>query len=1214
MSANNKNNNFLMSNENINTMNINNRIYKINHRAFNVKSLNRSFQSIRKAMKKAIKHQPQNQNYTVTGSYIEKCINKKNNKKFNRKVTFSQVINAKNIDPLKIKSHVKKMIKEEHLDGYDDAGPDDSFIQSGKAKKLEVTVSKTDDVVSNYNVVSKVPLKSATYCTYHNIKNNDNITGNNGECVYDAILNIYGISKEVQFKIYNSVFQSNKEIMYGNDDEYDMDIETDSDDDEDIFYKNEFNYKSGVTCEMIKKLCETFNIACIGLDLNEKVIIRTFRKSNNYETLVFYIVNEHMYVITDKKEKINIVNRHLNKKCVTSSIFLDETETVSNANLKFSENKIIENIPVNDLIKYSDVNIIYNVSDLKCIFIDIVKKYNHIPKTRENGSNHIIHITLNKGPFLDKNLDLFIDPNITFKFYDWITVRDFCNKVKHPFTNQSVGALSLELFDKVNGNHKNKRVRISKEILELILMEQENKCKLCKNEISKKMYEIDHIMPLALGGDNDRDNLQVLCKLCHYQKTATEQEITNYINVDPTSNNYNSITREIFESNLMKKWSFVERLGQCPESVQLYSIDINKCRKNILLYSKYDIPIYTVLDKPTVYKNEKIEPGFYFIESNNYFPLRGNGWYTQPLIIYCIEQKIIKESDIKYVLKPSLTIPANYFQNYINLVYNQYGNDADTNTLCKMLINSFIGTTYINENVITTNLYTTNIKDAAYLSVKKDMVPFLLDEKSKIFQCTNKKTIKKSDDRKSIYLQILDIETIELHKLCKLVEKNNGIVYEINTDCVTFSATQKPNINNIYWDDEKTQLKYKYETVHQIKSERKPRYIRDAKYDIPYMEWNNLHTGNELAKKVYSIISPIVKRGDNYDELNLIRDILSPHVHKYDNFDYLAKQIIKTDKGCFINGSAGTGKTYLVNKIKELLKNKNVVSLAPTNKAARLINGETIHFWLSNHKSVIRSYIKDVEYIFIDEVSMLIESFYHLFATLKTFNPKLKIFLIGDHRQLKPVCDRVEDADYVNSPILFDIVDGNKLVLTKCRRSDDKLFNVSKNIDKIDVHKFGNEKQYLNICYYNRTRHMVNKACMDRFVNRPIMKKNNIKTYKIENELYDRFICKDMPIIATVNSKANDVYNNEMYYIKALPNKIKNNNKIVITDHKRDISIEPNEFNNIFDLAFCITSHKSQGSTFNEPYMIYDWDHMNESAKYVAITRATKLENIHFNF
>jgi 5-methylcytosine-specific restriction enzyme A len=34
--------------------------------------------------------------------------------------------------------------------------------------------------------------------------------------------------------------------------------------------------------------------------------------------------------------------------------------------------------------------------------------------------------------------------------------------------------------------------------------------------------EVDHIIPLARGGDNSPENLQGACRRCHSHKTATE--------------------------------------------------------------------------------------------------------------------------------------------------------------------------------------------------------------------------------------------------------------------------------------------------------------------------------------------------------------------------------------------------------------------------------------------------------------------------------------------------------------------------------------------------------------------------------------------------------------------------------------------------------------------------------------------------------------------
>ena len=74
----------------------------------------------------------------------------------------------------------------------------------------------------------------------------------------------------------------------------------------------------------------------------------------------------------------------------------------------------------------------------------------------------------------------------------------------------------------ISENHTKRKRFLSKFRLNLFL-ERNSTCQACQSKIHPgQKWEIDHIIPLAIGGDNSPQNLQVLCKICHRFKTNTQ--------------------------------------------------------------------------------------------------------------------------------------------------------------------------------------------------------------------------------------------------------------------------------------------------------------------------------------------------------------------------------------------------------------------------------------------------------------------------------------------------------------------------------------------------------------------------------------------------------------------------------------------------------------------------------------------------------------------
>lgn len=84
--------------------------------------------------------------------------------------------------------------------------------------------------------------------------------------------------------------------------------------------------------------------------------------------------------------------------------------------------------------------------------------------------------------------------------------------------------------DKVTEIYHNRRARVkgnggtlSKGIVQTLMTLQKGKCACCGKSL-KHGYHLDHIMPIALGGANTDDNVQLLTPKCNLSKGAKHPE------------------------------------------------------------------------------------------------------------------------------------------------------------------------------------------------------------------------------------------------------------------------------------------------------------------------------------------------------------------------------------------------------------------------------------------------------------------------------------------------------------------------------------------------------------------------------------------------------------------------------------------------------------------------------------------------------------------
>ena len=125
----------------------------------------------------------------------------------------------------------------------------------------------------------------------------------------------------------------------------------------------------------------------------------------------------------------------------------------------------------------------------------------------------------------------------------------------------------------------------------------------------------------------------------------------------------------------------------------------------------------------------------------------------------------------------------------------------------------------------------------------------------------------------------------------------------------------------------------------------------------------------------------------------------------------------------------------------------------------------------------------------------------------------------------------------------------------------------------------------------------------------------SLENFKWNPNSQDVKIMVGTPVIANLNSEKLDICNNDVFEVCKISKTLiqvfqeeydEDTNKNIV----RFIDIETKDFTRMFNVAYAITCHKSQGQTITEEYAIWEWHKMTKRLKYVALSRGTKKSNV----
>lgn len=730
---------------------------------------------------------------------------------------------------------------------------------------------------------------------------------------------------------------------------------------------------------------------------------------------------------------------------------------------------------------------------------------------------------------------------------------------------------------------------------------------------------------------------------------------------------FNSNTKRAFFDGEIKADNRVVK--ENPNS-DIFSIDLKRAYSRALVETDVEWGVYDGISQFQYCREFKTANAFYLVEEKvDEYPLRG----VEGLVLYhgCFLRRVLDKVDIKFIIRPARTKKKDYFKTFYDKCLDL---DEETRgiTPSKYLINNFIGSMKKQDTIsnytikatqsdttITRAFYTGSIVSNLDKNTKWNEDYRFGEDKKRPKLIGNPIYQKYIMSAQPIRLQIIDSVNEKLYKLyldykitfgrCPLVMTRTDALY---IECEDDDGFEKKD-NEIVHPDitpfcENNSILCELESI------------------CPKDCWEYQKTPT-TQKQVYS------KRNKWETQIN---------INKPWSLNYGAKalfNIIHTGGGAMVNGEAGVGKSELVNYIsnkfeknlklyrwvkmitklvgfnpigeQEDWRNSNpcyCVKLAPTNKATNRIGGKTLNrglgipvlefddeesmedevgYFEKLCVSICGGYDKGrhkpcVDYILIDEDSMINGYFWSILLAIKHRAPRIKFILCGDiKRQLPPVGE--EHRNFMGAYLIKELANFQQLNLNYNFRNKLK-GNIlwddwSKHPERFKIDADA-PMTTINLCYFNKTRKRIIGIWND--ILKPLGNKLSFETegtdginFEDDGQTPEIYFTIGTPMISCKTIKDYGVAKNEMWNIIRF-----DDDNIVLEYEDRELELSREEVYKNFYSGYAITIHKSQGDTYEDKYTIWDWlrlskreesgirNRFNRKLRYVAQSRSKKPE------
>ena len=379
-----------------------------------------------------------------------------------------------------------------------------------------------------------------------------------------------------------------------------------------------------------------------------------------------------------------------------------------------------------------------------------------------------------------------------------------------------------------------------------------------------------------------------------------------------------------------------------------------------------------------------------------------------------------------------------------------------------------------------------------------------------------------------------------------------------------------------------------------------------------------------------------------YNKINVFSKNIDSYLKSYQksNDIKLTKQQVKAientikNKFSIICGLPGTGKSTITKVIVDYFENDSICLVAPTGMAVNNLRNKCVSSNKTNvhigtlHKMIYDQFdkIDNIDLMIIDEFSM-VDIFMFKKILGWCYHYKCKLLILADDQQLPPIQAGYPLSSLLSSKI-FKVIklktikrqDNGLLKNVILDLSDNKVVHPS-TFDNKSIHFYNySEENILKIqnkykidCKFITPQHKYNEGTIN--INKILQKNKN----NLQQTIYPSYK-KTLPYYFHYNDlvvRITNDYKNEALYangdIGIISKDVDDNIQIKYLETNIIQNVSKEELYEDFQLAYCLTVHKVQGSQYDNIVLImvdnheFSWNnHTSKKLLYTAISRAKK--------